>query len=102
MIIGSRDVRDEQRNAIIAQAVLSEFDYVCRINVQTGSYMLYYADNKNTIVPQHKADDYEQVIGEFNRQYVVDHEAELLTENMRINKVVQELKNKSVCFVYRS
>lgn len=95
VIIGSRDVRDEQRNAIIAQAVLSEFDYVCRINVQTGSYMLYYADNKNTIVPQHKADDYEQVIGEFNRQYVVDHEAELLTENMRINKVVQELKNKS-------
>lgn len=66
VLIASRDIKKEQRNATIARAVLPEFDYVCRIDVHTGSYVLYYADDEKTIVPQHESDNYEKVVEEFN------------------------------------
>lgn len=100
ILIGSRDIKAEQRNATIAKAVLPEFDYVCRIDVCTGSYVLYYADNENTIVPQHESDDYERVVEEFNNQYVVPEEATALTEKMRISNLVQELSDAEEYILY--
>ena len=100
VLLGSRDVKQFQRNATIAEAVLPEFDYVCRINVSTGSYVLYYADNENTIVPQHESDNYEQVVEDFNRQYVVPDEADILTENMRVKNLVQKLSEADEYILY--
>lgn len=100
IIIGSRDIKAEQRNATIAKAVLPEFDYVCRIDVHTGSYVLYYADDEKTIVPQHESDDYEKVVEEFNLQYVVPEQAKILTENMRIRNLVQQLREKDEYILY--
>lgn len=100
VLIGSRDVKEEQRNATIAKAVLPEFDYVCRIDVNTGSYVLYYADNENTVVPQHESDDYEQIVKEFNDLHVVPWEAEALTENMRISNLLKQLEENEEYVLY--
>ena len=100
VLIGSRDVKEEQRNATIAKAVLPEFDYVCRIDVNTGSYVLYYADNENTVVPQHESDDYEQIVKEFNDLHVVPWEAESLTEHMRITNLVKQLETAEEYILY--
>ncbi len=100
ILIGSRDIKKEQRNATIARAVLPEFDYVCRIDVRTGSYVLYYADDEKTIVPQRESENYEKVVEEFNRQYVVPESAAELTENMRIRNVVQQLEEKEEYVLY--
>ena len=100
IIIGSRDIKAEQRNATIAKAVLPEFDYVCRIDVHTGSYILYYADDENTIVPQHESEDYEKIVEEFNLQHVVPEQASALTENMRISNLIQQLSTKDEYILY--
>lgn len=100
ILVGSRDVKDEQRNATIAKAILPDFDYVCRIDVRTGSYIRYYADNKNTIVPQHQSDDYERDMEEFNFKYVVSGEAATLTENMRIKNLIQKLRETDQYILY--
>lgn len=100
VLIASRDIKKEQRNATIARAVLPEFDYVCRIDVRTGSYVLYYADDEKTIVPQHESDNYEKVVEEFNHQYVVSESAAELTEKMRISNVVQQLEKKEEYVLY--
>ena len=59
-------LQDEQRNASIAHAVLSEFDYVCWIDLETQGYILYYSADEKTVVPQHSAGNFDQVIGDFN------------------------------------
>lgn len=100
ILIGSRDIKKEQRNATIAKAVLPEFDYVCRIDVHTGSYVLYYADDEKTIVPQHESDDYEKIVEEFNCQYVIPEKAAELTEKMRIKNLVQQLEEKEEYVLY--
>lgn len=100
VLIGSRDVKKEQKNATIASAVLPEFDYVCRIDVRTGSYVLYYADDEKANVPQHESEDYEKIVGEFNRMNVVPEEAEALTEKMRIANVVRELEKAEEYVLY--
>ena len=100
LLIGTRDVKDEQRNATIAQAVLPEFDYVCRIEIATGSYVLYYSADEKTVVPQHSADDYETVFTAFNRSQVVPEEAEELSENMKIRNVTDKLAQQEEYILY--
>lgn len=100
MIIGSRDIKEQQRNATITQAVLPEFDYVCRINVHSQSYILYYSDNENTIVPQHESDNYHKIMEDFNRKYVAEDEAEILIQNMRIENLVKELEKQEEYILY--
>lgn len=90
--IGSQDIEEAQRNATIAQAVLPEFDYVCRIDVATKSYVFYYADDIHTIVPQHVGDDYEKIMTEFNRAHVVPEECEALSRNMRLDNLIRQLE----------
>lgn len=96
----NRDVLLEQRNTAIAKALLPEFDYVCRIDVHSGSYVLYYADNENTIVPQGESDNYESIVADFNRRYVIPEEADTLTENMRIAHLVQMLSDAKEYVLY--
>lgn len=100
VLIGSKDTKREQKNETIASAVLPEFDYVCRINIRTGGYVLYYAGDEKANVPQHEAEDYEKTIEEFNRAHVVPEEAEALTEKMRIANVVRELENAEEYVLY--
>ena len=100
LLIGTRDVKEEQRNATIAQAVLPEFDYVCRIEIATGSYVLYYSADEKTVVPQHSADDYETVFTIFNHSQVVPEEAEELSENMKIKNVVDKLEEQEEYILY--
>lgn len=100
LIIGSRDIKAQQRNATIAQAVLPEFDYVCRINVHSQSYILYYSANEKTIVPQHESDNYHKIMEDFNRKYVVEDEVEILIQNMHIENVVKELEKQEEYILY--
>ena len=100
LLIGTRDVKEEQRNATIAQAVLPEFDYVCRIEIATGSYVLYYSADEKTVVPQHSADDYETVFTAFNHSQVVPEEADELSENMKIQNVTDKLADQDEYILY--
>lgn len=65
MLLASRDVKEQQRNAVIAQAVVTEYDYVCCIDVPTKSYVFYYSDLNKAIVPQTASD-----IGDNYRPYL--------------------------------
>ena len=89
-----------QRNAMIAKAVLPEFDYVCQIDVRTGGYRLYYADEENTIVPQRASENYEKIVAEFNEKNVIPEQAAELTENMRISNVVRQLSRAKDYVLY--
>ena len=99
VLIGSRDVQAAQRNATIAQAVLTEFDYVCRIDVNTRSYVLYNSDDQDTIVPQYAGDDYYQIMAEFNKKYIIDEWKEL-NEKMRLENIMHHLEENDEYIVY--
>ncbi|MGO5542957.1 GGDEF domain-containing protein [Blautia sp. HCP3S3_H10_1] len=100
ILIAIRDIKDEQRNASIAHAVLPEFDYVCRIDVETQGYILYYSADEKTVVPQHSAGNFEQSIGAFNLEYIVPEEAEALNENMRLNNIKARLEEQDEYILY--
>lgn len=100
LLLSSRDTREMQRPAAISKAVVPEFDYVCRIDLANGSYVLYYSDENKTVVPQSTADSYEQILEEFNRLYVIPEEREILTEQMRLNTVKKELENREEYILY--
>ncbi len=100
VLIGSRDIRAEQRNATIAQAVLPEFDYVCRIDVAAGSFVRYYSDASLTALPQRASENYEESFAAFNRVDVVPEEYEALTANMRIDHVVRMLETRPEYILY--
>lgn len=100
LILSSRDIGEMRRSSVIAKAVVPEFDYVCRINLSDGSYVLYYSDSSRTLVPRSASDNYEQILEEFNRQYVVPEEAEALTEQMRLGRVLKELEQNQEYILY--
>ena len=100
LLIATRDIKDEQRNATIAHAVLPEFDYVCRIDLATKGYILYYSADEKTVVPQHSAGSFEQVIGAFNQQYIVPEEAEALNANMRLENIISKLEEQDEYILY--
>lgn len=100
VLIGSRDMKKEQRNATIASAVLPEFDYVCRIDVRTGGYVLYYSGEEKANAPQYESEEYEKIVEKFNRENVVPEEADALTEKMRIANVVKELDKAEEYILY--
>lgn len=100
LILASRDTREMQRASAIAKAVVPEFDYVCRIDLTSGSYVLYYSDENKTLVPQSASDNYEQILEEFNRLYVIPEEADALTEQMRLDRVQRELEHRDAYILY--
>ena len=100
ILIATRDIKDEQRNASIAHAVLPEFDYVCRIDLETQGYILYYSADEKTVVPQHSAGNFDKVIGDFNLQYIVPEEAEALNENMRLSNIIAQLNEQDEYILY--
>lgn len=100
LILASRDTQEMQRSSAIAKAVVPEFDYVCRIDLTSGSYVLYYSDENKTLVPQSASDNYKQILEEFNRLYVIPEEADALTEQMRLDRVQQELKHSGEYILY--
>ena len=100
VLIGSRDVREIYQSAAITKAILPELDYVCFIDIETGSYVLYYPDANKTVFSQNTADDYDTVIDAFNRKHVIPEEAQTLTQNMRIGHVRQMLNDKNEYILY--
>ena len=95
ILIGSREIQKELRNAAVAQAILPEFDYISRIDVHTGGYVVYHSDHKNTIFPQREFDSYEKFMEQANRKNVIPEEASALTERMRLRNVIQHLSESS-------
>lgn len=100
LLIATRDIKDLQRNATIARAVLPEFDYVCRIDLATKGYVLYYSADEKTVVPQHSANNFDEVIGDFNRQYIVPEEVEAINEQMRLENIKEKLKDQNEFILY--
>lgn len=100
LLLISRDVQELQRNAAITRAVMPEFDYVCCIEAATQSYVLYYSDGDKTVVPQSASDNYHRIMEEFNRDYVVPEEREILTEKMQLENVLKELETKKEYILY--
>lgn len=100
LLLASRDVKEMQRNAAIAKAVVPEFDYVCCIDVATQSYVLYYSDANNTVVPQSVSDNYHKILEDFNRTYVIPEEADILTAHMRLDYVLKQLEEEEEYILY--
>lgn len=93
-------MKEEKRNATITKAVLPGFDYVCRIDVHTGNYILYYADHENPTTMQPESHNYEQSMATFNKKYVVAWESSELTKNMKIKNLVHKLNESDEYILY--
>ena len=100
LMIASRDVREEQRNLTIAQAVLPEFDYVCRIDVATNNYVIYYSDKEKHIIPKHASENYHTTMERVNHKNVIEEEVETLCKSMRVENVVEHLEHESEYILY--
>lgn len=100
LLILSKDTREMQRNSIISKAVVPEVDFVCCIDLENKSYVLYYSDDNKTLVPKSASDNYEEAVEEFNRLYIIPEEAETLIKNMSLDNVLQELEQKSEYIIY--
>lgn len=100
LLILSKDTREMQRNSIISKAVVPEVDFVCCIDLENKSYVLYYSDDNKTLVPKSASDNYEEAMEEFNRLYIIPEEAETLIKNMSLDNVLQELEQKSEYIIY--
>ncbi len=94
LLMGGRDIQRIKANAVMTQAMLPEFDCVCAIDIKTGSYLLYNAEFKDTVLPASVSDDYHQILHEFNGSYIVPEECEEVTSNMEIEHVVDMLKHR--------
>lgn len=81
----------EQRDAAIAKALLPEFDYVCRIDAETGKHIIYYSANEKTLVPENSTKHYDIVMEKFNRWHVIPEERDRLVENMKLDHVKKML-----------
>lgn len=100
VMIASRDVREEQRNSTIAQAVLPEFDYVCRIDIATNNYVIYYSDKEKHIIPKHAAENYHKIMEITNHKNVLAEEVDSLCRHMRVENVVEHLEHASEYILY--
>lgn len=100
VLIASRDVREEQRNSTIAQAVLPEFDYVCRIDIATNNYVIYYSDKEKHIIPKHAAENYHRIMEIVNHKNILPEEVESLCQNMRVENVVKHLEDADEYILY--
>ena len=88
------------RNATITKAVVPEYDYVACIDVASQSYVMYYSEENKTVVPKSVSDNYNKVMEEYHRVYVVAGDAEDLTERMRVERVIKELEDKDEYILY--
>ena len=93
-------MNQEEKNATIARAALSEFDYVCRIDVHTGKYVIYYAEDGSIVVPWQKLDDYEQMTEMFTRQYMAPEEEDALADQMKLDHVIRQLDDMKEYVLY--
>lgn len=100
LILSRRISSEVPRLSTIAKAAMTEFDYISRINVADGSYVLYHFNENQTIVPQSASASYEQVMQEFNRLYVSSDEVERLTNQMRLECVKEELEKNNEYVLY--
>lgn len=94
LLIGSMDINRARRDATISQAVLPEFDYVCRIDVVTGGYVLYYSNDVKGKVPPSESNDYQKTMMAFTKQVIIPEEREALCRNMQIENVIKQLAEK--------
>lgn len=100
LVIASRDIQKDQRNAAITQAVMPEFDYVCCIDVATGQYIIYYSEYSEAYVPKGNVEKYSDILHEVNEQYIVPEQREEVTACMELEHVIKELQDKEEYVLY--
>ena len=100
VLLASRDTREMQRAATIAKAIVPEFDFVARIDLADSSYVMYYSNDDKPIIPQSVADNYDRIMEEYNRRYVVSEEVEALIWQMKLDRILKELEEQEEYIVY--
>lgn len=100
LLIGSVDINKAKRDVSIAKAVLPEFDYVCRINISTGSYVLYYSDTVRGAIPPLESDNYNETMTAFNKKVVTLRNIEEFCDKMKIENVVKQLESMDEYTLY--
>ena len=100
LFLSIRKVPGLQQICAIASAAIPELDYVCRIDVSDGSYVLYsFAGNRETAFPG-KAGNYEQNMRRFHQLYALPGEADSLTGQMCLEQVQRELERDGEYILY--
>lgn len=100
LIIAGHDIRKNQRNAMITQAVMPEFDFVCCIDVETEQYVIYYSEYSEAYVPKGNAEKYSDILHEVNDRYIVPEQREEVTACMEMEHVIKELQDKEEYILY--
>lgn len=100
ILIASVNTNKNKRDSLIAQAVLPEFDYVCRIDIRTESYVIYYADDVRGPVPPSSSNDYHGSVMKFQTENAMSGMYEEVWQKMQIPHVLQQLAQRDEYIIY--
>lgn len=100
LLVTSVNTNKEKRDSLIAQAVLPEFDYVCRIDIRTESYVIYYADDVRGPVPPSSSNNYHSSVMQFQTENAMSGVSEEVWQKMQIPHVQQQLAQKDEYIIY--
>ena len=100
VLITSRRMGQDQSDAAILQAIDPRYDYVARIEVETGGYTLYACSREVRPYLPVSHPDYNQVVSELNDRFVVSAERDELTANMSLGHVRHVLAEEPEYVLY--
>lgn len=92
LFISSKDIYDEVRENSLHKTVNRIFDNILYVDVKTGNFIVQYATKSGFAEPKNFP-NYDQMVEEFIRKYMVEEEIEPLVHNMRLSHVIKKLEN---------
>lgn len=97
LIIG-RDLYDEICQRSASGSVVGLFDGVVNIDVNTGKYIVSYADRMKSLPKG--GYDYEHALNNFVDNYVIDKNKESIRNSMSLDKIIEKLETNDEYIVY--
>lgn len=90
--LAMRDTSEQHLlKGIVERYVYSHCDYFIYLNARNNSYVMFSSRGDDTTLPPEHCDDYENAIETYVRKYIVPEDQELAIQEMRIERVLEEL-----------
>ena len=86
---------DHMLHKIIDLHVYNNLDYFVLLDINHNAYTMF-SGNSQTPLPPQSGEDYESEVKRYNDTFCVSEEKDIVTENMKLSKVISELKKNNV------
>lgn len=98
LVISSKNIYNEIRERSLMKTLNKTFDNIMYIDVESGSYILHNATKYD--IPDEGANNYSDMLDNFKKLNIVGIEEEDLSHNMRLENVIEKLKNADEYILY--